>query len=185
MTFFDYSMPVRPVDEFGIRDDTEGKKNLRKSHLSEEPADQKQMLPAEELPAFIDYTCKEKWNAVVESYGREDFNFIPVDNNIPYLDENGNEKSRCDAIIFTERTIVFIELKDKDRNWLTDAIAQLKSTIGHFMEEEDISRFKYKKAYACNRSHPYFNYQFKDCMQRFYRETGIPLRPMMVIRNIK
>lgn len=163
MSFFDYSVSVDKSDEFGICENK----------------------TAKELPAYIDYDNKELWDAVVKSHGVVDFNFIAVDNNIPYYDEKGNEKKRCDAMLYTKQTVAFIELKNQDRNWLNEAIGQLKSTIEHFKNEEDITKFKYRKAYVCNKTHPNFNYQFKDCMQKFFRETGILLRPERVIKNIK
>ncbi len=163
MSFFDYSVSVDKSDEFGICEDK----------------------TAKELPAYIDYDNEDLWDAVVETHGLVDLNFIAVDNNIPYNDEKGNERKRCDAILYTEQTVVFIELKNQDRNWLNEAIGQLKSTIEHFKNEEDITKFKYRKSYACNKSHPHFNYQFKDRIQKFSKETRIILRTERVIKDIK
>jgi len=185
MTFFDYSEKVNPVDEFGIRDDENGKEKLKASILAENPESPFSAIPVKELPAFIDYDNKKDWNAIIESSGRSDFNFIAVDNNIPYYDKNGNEKNRCDAMIWTENTVVFIELKDKAKDWLDDAIVQLKSTIELFEETDGLDKFKFKKAYACNKSRPSFNHQFKDRMQQFFRDTRVSLHPEMVIKNVK
>ena len=185
MTFFDYSEKVMPVDEFGIRDDLKGKEELKSRQLSENPESQIIEIPVGELPAFIDYVSKQDWNAVIESYGRADLNFIAVDNNIPYYDKNGNEKNRCDAMLWTDKTVVFIELKDKSKDWLEDAIVQLKSTIEFFDKVDGLGKFKYKKAYACNKMHPCFNYQFKDRIQQFFRDTRVSLHTEMVIKNIK
>ena len=63
----------------------------------------------------MDYENKKDWNATVVSENRSDFNFIPVDNRIPYYDKQGNERKRCDAMVYTEQTVVFIELKDQKR----------------------------------------------------------------------
>lgn len=185
MSFFDYSKKVKPVNEFGIRDDEKGKEELKSKIIAKNPESSVATIPIKELPAFIDYDNKKEWNAVIESVGRNDFNFIAVDNNIPYYDKNGNEKNRCDAIIWTRNTIVFIELKDQDKDWFEESMVQLKSTIKFFDEEDGIKKFKYKKAYACNKSHPYFNYHFKERMQKFFQETRVSLHPEMVIREIK
>ena len=185
MTFFDYSEKVNPVDEFGIRDDEKGKEELKSKVLAENPKSSIASIPVKELPAFIDYDNKKEWNAVIESLGRNDFNFIAIDNNIPYYDKNGNEKNRCDAIIWTESTIVFIELKNQQKDWFEEAVFQLKSTINFFDEVDGLEKFKFKKAYACNKAHPYFNYQFKDRMQKFFRDTGVSLHPEMKICKIK
>ena len=87
MTFFDYSEKVKSANEFGIRDDDKGKEELKDSILAENPESLLATIPVKELPAFIDYDNKEDWNAIIESCGRSDFNFIAVDNNIPYYDK--------------------------------------------------------------------------------------------------
>ena len=161
MTFFDYSERVNPVFEFGICDNKK------------------------EKPAFVVYENKKDWNAVVESKNRGDFNFIAVDNKIPYYDERGNEKKRCDAMVWTTKTVVFIELKDQSKDWFDDAVAQLKSTIEHFDDVDGLDKFEHKRAYACNKSHPYFNFHYKERMQQFFKETGVSLRPEVLIKNVK
>lgn len=164
MSFFDYAEKVEPVQEFGIRDD--GKKSS-------------------ELPVYLDYENKKDWNATVVSENRSDFNFIPVDNRIPYYDKQGNERKRCDAMVYTDQTVVFIELKDQMHNWFDDAVEQLKSTIEHFDNVDGLDKFRFKKAYACNKEHPNFNYHYKERMQQFYRDTGVTLRPEAVIKGIR
>ncbi len=163
MTFFDYSETVEIVPEFGICDNKTEK----------------------EKPAFLLYDNKEAWNAVVVSENKTDFNFIAVDNNIPYSDKKGNEKKRCDAMLWTSNSVVFIELKDQARDWLDKAIEQLKSTIEYFDNVDGLNKFKFKKAYVCNKARPFFNYQFKDRIQQFYNETGVNLRTEVLIKNIK
>lgn len=185
MSFFDYCEKVNCVEKFGIRDDEEGKEILKQERLSKNPSDSIFSVPTKELPAFIDYQNIEKWNAAVESQNRNDFNFIAVDNNVPCVDENGNEKSRCDAIIFTLQTIIFIEIKIKDRDWIKDASEQLKSTIEYFKSTENINNFKYKKAYTCNKQHPSFNFHHKEFMHKFFQETGVVLKSEMIIKDVK
>lgn len=163
MTFFDYSEKINPVQEFGICDNKDEK----------------------EKPAFVVYTDKDSWNAHVISEKRDDFNFIAVDNNIPYNDENGKEKKRCDAMVWTPETVIFIELKDQDKDWFDRAVEQLKSTIIHFDNVDGLDNFHFKKAYACNKTHPYFNYHFKTRIQQFYNETGVNLRPQVLIDKVK
>lgn len=185
MTFFDYAEKVKVVQEFGIRDDEVGKEELKHLLLSRNHEDPIAAIPVKELPAFIDYDNKKQWNAVVLSENIPNFNFIPVDNKIPYFDKNGNEKRRCDAIIYTKQTVVFIELKDQAKDWFDDAVEQLKSTIEHFNSVDGLYKFKFKKAYACNKIHPCFNYHFKSRMQQFFRETGISLHSETVIKNVR
>lgn len=90
-----------------------------------------------------------------------------------------------DLKFFTLQTIIFIELKIKDRDWIKDASEQLKSTIEYFKLTENINNFKYKKAYACNKQHPSFNFHHKEFMHKFFQETGIVLKSEMIIKDIK
>lgn len=89
------------------------------------------------------------------------------------------------VLVWTPESVVFIELKDQARDWLDKAIEQLKSTIEHFDNVDGLNSFKFKKAYACNKARPFFNYQFKDRIQQFYNETGVNLRTEVLIKNIK
>ena len=142
MSFFDYSESVNSVERFGIRDDEEGKQLLINKELEENYQGQK-AKQAKEMPAFVDYTEKSLWNAEILSDNRNDFNFIAVDNQIPYFDKDGNQKTLCDAIVWTPNTIIFIELKTNDKSWCSKAIDQLESTIEFFKSCEDINKFKY------------------------------------------
>ncbi|MCR5291238.1 MAG: hypothetical protein K6E51_14720 [Treponema sp.] len=185
MSFFDYAEKVKPVQIFGIRDDEEGKERIKSVILAKNPSDSIAAIPAKKLPAFLDYENKNDWNSIILSDGRTDINFIAVDNRIQYCDKHGDEKKRCDAMIYTEQTVVFIELKNQMKDWFDDAVEQLKSTIDHFDDVDGLDKFRFKKAYACNKQHPIFNYHYKERMQKFYKDTGVTLRPEMVIKNIK
>ena len=93
--FTNFSQDVKPIDKFGIvdPDDKEGKK-----------------------PTKIVYDTNEVWGATVICNYREDYKFISVDNNIPInkFNDNGIEEtaSSCDSIIYSNKTICLIELKN-------------------------------------------------------------------------
>ena len=156
MSFFDYSESVNSVERFGIRDDEEGKQLLINKGSVENYQGQK-AKQAKEMPAFVDYTEKSLWNAEILSDNRNDFNFVAVDKQVSCF----------------------------DRAWCTKAIDQLESTIEFFKSCEDINKFKYKKAYACNSHHPKFNHQYSDRMQKFVKKNGVVLRPEKEIKGIK
>ena len=94
VNFYDYATTVNQVKEFGLvdPDDKEGKK-----------------------PAFVSYDkTTDKWNATVECNNRTDYSFIAVDNNVPLtVKNNGKDEtaSSCDAMLYTPKTVCFIELK--------------------------------------------------------------------------
>ena len=89
----------------------------------------------------------------------------------------------------------YIDIKDiqillSPTNRLTDLNEKYKKArpLYEYLDnknEENIMNFKYRKAYACNKSHPNFNCQFKSRIQKFYRETGVLLRSERIIKNIK
>lgn len=167
INFYEYAEAIKPVDEFGIfdPDDKNGK-----------------------FPAKVRYDKNlDKWNATVRCNFRDDYNFIAVDNNIPLKQtgENGIEqdKKRCDAMLYTNKSICFVELKNERTNWLSDAVSQLESTIEDFGNE--IDRYQYKQAYVCNMAHPQFHYSYKDKQTKFYQKHKIVLRVSCKIEEIK
>lgn len=151
--FFAYSQKVNVVPEFGICDDA-----------------------GKEKPAYIDYDIsrQEDWGALVQSENSHDYSFIAVDNNIiiPKPDNEHQEESRCDAMLHTNKTIAFIELKDKRKTKAGDAAKQLKTTIKVFKENHDIESFENKKAYVCNKAHPHMNVTSNSLCDSFLEETG-------------
>ena len=108
MSFFDYSESVNSVERFGIRDDEEGKQLLINKGSVENYQGQK-AKQAKEMPAFVDYTEKSLWNAEILSDNRNDFNFVAVDKQVSCFDNEGNQKTLCDAIVWTPKTIIFDE----------------------------------------------------------------------------
>jgi len=75
-------------------------------------------------------------------------------------------------VIF-ENSIFLIELKNKGTGgWLSKAIDQLRNTIRLLKLHDNLDRFQYKKAYACNRKHPNFQVMDSEANRKFYRETG-------------
>ena len=156
--FLRYGSHVEPVEEFGLvdPDDREGKKK-----------------------AYVSYDKDEEWNATVRSNGRDDYSFIPVDNNIPvYRHENGRyeTESLCDAMLLTDNTLCFVELKNQRAAFLSKAVSQLENTISLFRENHDESCFQFRKAYVCNIGRPGFNISYKNVISGFYKRNRIPLR---------
>ena len=98
MNFFDYAEFVKPVEKFGITD----------------PEDK-----IGKFPAKIVYNSTEKWNATVMCNNRSDYMFVPIDNNsaisLTRTNVQNEEESdnRCDAMLGTEKTVCFIELKNE------------------------------------------------------------------------
>lgn len=128
--------------------------------------------------AYTTLSDKANWNATVVNSLGIPITFQPVDKNIRIV-ENGDERSLCDGMLFTENKdqVIFIELKDKRKDWLTECISQLKSTIELFASNYDISTIRKRDAYAANKMHPQFMYSQRILMQEFYSSTRFRLHP--------
>lgn len=157
--FYKYAESVNPVEKFGLVD----------------PDDK-----AEKKPAFVSYDkIVDKWNATVECNNRTDYAFIAVDNNVPLtvkVDGKDETASSCDAILYTSKTICFIELKKdkKGNDWLTHGIEQITSTIGFLGNE--LEKFENKKAYICNSRRPFVPSIHKIVQQQFIQKNKVLLR---------
>jgi hypothetical protein len=71
--------------------------------------------------------------------------------------------------------IYFVELKDQRKDWISDSITQLESTIQFFIENHDATIYKHKKAFACNKKHPQFQKIDNELNLRFFRTYGFRL----------
>lgn len=166
--FFDYAENVNPVEKFGLidPDDKDGKK-----------------------PVEISYDDSQKWNATVICNNRNDYLFVPIDNNsdisITRLNEENKEESdnRCDAMLRTEKTVCFIELKNEREQWLSHAIKQLESTIELF--GDNIQKYKFKKAYVCNLNHPNSSALYSNAQSAFYKKHKIVLRTKTEVSELE
>jgi hypothetical protein len=159
--FFSYAQTVEPVPEFGLCDN------------------------CDETPAFMSTKEEDKWIAHVECNNRNDYSFIAVDNNIPVPRKNGDMKNRCDAMLYTKKTVCFVELKDRDKNWLAHAIEQLEATITIFSKNHDITSFQCRRAYVCNRRRQNFAVSFKDTQTKFHQDNHVVLRVGTKIEELK
>lgn len=50
---------------------------------------------------------------MVDNYYEIEVKFVPVDHCIELLKPDGTMDNRCDGCLFYEKTIIFVELKDK------------------------------------------------------------------------
>ena len=142
-----------------------------------------------EQPAYVDYDTsrKDDWGAVVRSENSQDYSFIAVDNNIviPKPDNEKKEESRCDAMLYSNKTIAFIELKDKRKTKASDAAKQLKATIKVFKDNHNIEDFENKAAYVCNKAHPHMNVTSNSLCDSFLEETGVTLHVARTIKHFE
>lgn len=132
--------------------------------------------PQDGGPAYVEFSNPEIWVAIVENRSDLSLNFTAVDNCVEILRSDGQMDYRCDGILTGGDYLIFVELKDQRGEWIQHAVEkQLKTTILNFKSNCDISRYKKKYAYACNKQHPQFQYSHMSMMEEFRHTTGVRL----------
>lgn len=75
-------------------------------------------------------------------------------------------------MLTTDDLLYLVELKDQKTNWIPHAIEQLESTVRFLREHHDLTRFRHKKAFACNKRHKAFATIDNERQRRFFRTYG-------------
>jgi hypothetical protein len=140
--------PTRNNTLFGLCDDQNGQKSYSNS---ENP---------------------EKWMATVRNDKSINLVFTPVDNCLIKSNELAG-RGRCDGLLTSAEHLYFIELKDQAKSWISEAVEQLESTIEIFKENHNISEFRHKKAFACNKQHRHFQEIDNEINLSFFRKHKV------------
>ena len=121
--------------------------------------------------AYVDTANRERWVATVENPSKRAVTFTAIDKCVI---QDGDEpgRGRCDAMLTTDDLLYLVELKEQEPPWQQHAIDQLESSIRFLLAHHDVSRFRHKKAFACNRRRPAFVTIEHNLMLRFRREYG-------------
>lgn len=124
--------------------------------------------------AYTDIFDSTKWIAKVKNDKGIDVTFTAIDNCIVILKEGTKDKeSSCDGMLTFAQSLYLVELKEKGSGgWISDARGQLENTIKLISENHDLSNFRYKKAFACNRKHPSFTVIDTAERKSFFERTG-------------
>lgn len=173
LNFFDenYVREICSISEFGLCDGNNEKKE----------------------PAYI--CCKkeekESWGAIIINTNCVEITFLPVDNNISIIQENGNMAKRCDGILFVHRedlkSISFVELKERtdkqNKTWRKDGVEQLISTITAFSTHHNINEYSLRRAFVCNRKRPNYAYSNREELSAFREHYNVSLyiQPSIVV----
>lgn len=128
-------------------------------------------------PAYVDLNVENErqWGAVVCNSSGHSVNFTAIDNKIEIRRANGDMAKRCDAMLYNEIYLIFVELKNKRADWIQSAIKQLSSTLEVFSQNYDIMVFRKRFAYICNQKSPHFAYSCKVAMQQFRNSHNVRL----------
>ena len=124
--------------------------------------------------AYTDDVNQNKWVATVINENETEVSFTPIDHCISILKEGTkDEESLCDGMLTFQNSLFLVELKEKEKHaWQSKAVAQLENTIRLLQTNHDLSAFKYKKAYACNKKHPLFTSIDNEARMKFFRATN-------------
>ena len=126
-------------------------------------------------PAFIDMLDQNIWIAKVINDSGTEITLTAIDNCINILRADGSMDRRCDAMLTYTDNIVFVELKDQNKAWITDAVEQIETTIINFINNHDITVFRHKRAFTANKQHPQFYFGNPERRQRFFTEYKVRL----------
>ncbi|MEL3908825.1 MAG: hypothetical protein P1P64_07455 [Treponemataceae bacterium] len=102
-----------------------------------------------------------------------------MDNNIPLCEENIKIKA-CDGMLYNKNNtndfIIFVELKSGKylRNWRSNAIAQLKSTVKFFIKHHSLESYENtrKECYASNAKTEQVSIIQHNEMEKFKKATS-------------
>ena len=123
--------------------------------------------------AYTSTTDTANWVATVKNDNAIPLVFTAIDKCL-IQDHEYRDRGRCDGMLTsTNYLIYFVELKDEAKGWITGAIEQLESTIQFFMESHDITAYRHKKAFACNKRHRHFQEIDNELNRSFFRRYGV------------
>ncbi len=123
--------------------------------------------------AYTDTLDSQKWIAQVNNPLKKKIAFYAIDNCQVVLQPGSlNRESTCDGMLVESNKLILVELKNRGiGGWRKDAISQLENTIRLMSIHHDLSQFKLKKAYACNRKHPQFAQLESELKLKFRRNN--------------
>lgn len=121
--------------------------------------------------AYVDTTTPENWVATVENPSQKAITFTAIDKCV-IQDFEALGRGRCDGMLTTEDLLYLVELKEQEPPWRQHAIDQLESSIKFLLAHHDISRFRHKKAFACNKRRRAFATIDNELQRRFFRDYG-------------
>lgn len=105
----------------------------------------------DQKPVYMEHTGDSEHQVVVVSNNRTDYSFIAIDHNIPLKKADGSDDKICDAMILTDKSVCFIEIKCwRGGTWILRAAEQVACTIMHFDKAHPSDKHKIRDAYLCN-----------------------------------
>lgn len=123
--------------------------------------------------AYLDYATPAKWIAIIDNRPQYEVTFTSIDKCLEIRRPDGTLESRCDGMLTYTDSIVFVELKEKNRSFLEEGLGQLETTILLFLAAHPARTYLTRKAYLANSRHPRFAATRSTRVQQFRDRTGI------------
>ena len=124
--------------------------------------------------AYSAIAHQSKWIATVKNSSGAEVNFTAIDKCVLY-DHDYPGRGRCDGMLTSNKHLYLVELKDKIAGGIPEAKIQLESTIRFLLEFEDLSAYKFRKAFVCNKKHKTFTVIDNETNKKFYDKTTFRL----------
>ena len=132
--------------------------------------------PPSNVPAYIDTISRNKWIAFVQNPNQISITFTAIDSCITIKRLNEEDSKRCDVMLIYGNKIIFVELKESNRNdSFNDGIGQLTETINFFSQNHAINQYIRKTAYVANKLKLNFQSGNSARINEFKNDTGFRL----------
>ncbi|QUG75348.1 hypothetical protein GKQ23_10290 [Erwinia sp. E602] len=125
-------------------------------------------------PAYVDTENQQNWVATVENPAQLAVTFTAIDKCV-LQDSDERGRGRCDGMLTTDNLLYLVELKEQIPPWQSQAIEQLQSTISFLQEHHDLSPYRHKKAFGCNKKRDAFTVIDHEIRRRFFDDYGFRL----------
>lgn len=137
--------------------------------------------PPSNNPAYIDENDIDKWIGLVDNPTLKSVDFFAIDKCVKVVRSDGTLEKRCDGILNYDTNLIFVELKDRKKDWATDGMQQIETTIRVFTANHNIASYNVS-ACICNKK-PFFPSSFITHIQKFKTNTGykISFNPEIII----
>ena len=119
--------------------------------------------------AYTNINHPDTWIATVKKEHNVELVFTAIDKCV-IKDNEYPGRGRCDGMLTAPGLLYLVELNNTPKDWLSATIEQLESTIQFFMDNHDLSSYKHKKAFACNKKHRHFQEIDNEFNLRFFRK---------------
>ncbi len=127
--------------------------------------------------AYTNIENRTQWIAVVANSQSRAIVFTALDHCLDIRSpDTGDQESLCDAMLAFDGGLFLVELKTwRTSGWIGKAEEQLRNSIALLMKQDDVSAYRCRKAYVCNRRYPNFHYIESVRKRKFFDNTGFRL----------